>query len=101
MPYESYDYTVVELNGMIYVGDRGDRGDRFQCYNPNRDSWSIKASLPVGKLNLAKSENLIYAIESNWTVHQYDTNRNIWTTVHFYIFTEARRKIRLRIVSTF
>lgn len=85
----SDDYTMVELNGMLYVAD----GARFQCYNPERDCWTAKASSPGAIRSLANSKTIIYGIAWDWTVHQYDAKQDIWTTVHYNMFKDAKRAV--------
>lgn len=77
MPTPAYRYSAVEFDGKIYVAGE----NLFNCYDPDADLWSVKTSITGGKLSLAKSKELLYAIESNWIVHKYDANEDKWTTV--------------------
>lgn len=76
---------TLEFKGKIYVGGGSDGEhctDRFQCYNPDNDSWSVKARIPTAKMTIfAKSNDVLYAIESNKYIYKYDVNQNEWTTV--------------------
>lgn len=79
-------YAAVELNGKIYVAQK----KCFFCYDPSSDSWTVKAILNAGAeiSSLIKSNEILYAIESNCTIHRYDVNQNRWTVV--IIFTKMR-----------
>lgn len=78
LPFGPNKYTAVELNGMIYVAWFSD----FYRYDTPKDLLSkIEAAGTAGTPSFAKSNELIYAIESNWTIHQYDAIQNEWTTV--------------------
>lgn len=79
MPVASSDYAAAELNGKIYVAI----GSYFFWYDTSNDSWSRRSETTfVNELWLAKSNEVIYAIESNWTIHKYNANQNAWTTVN-------------------
>lgn len=80
MPSALHCYAAVEFNGNIYVAG----GSHFFCYDPDADLWSSKAKLFSETPALAKSKDLLYAIDSYWTVHQYDSNQDVWTTVSNY-----------------
>lgn len=88
MPHASYDYAAVEFKGKIYVGGGSNdtdtcRIDHLQCYNPDTDTWSEKARMPTTeKTVFAKSNDVLYALEPNQYIYQYDVNRNEWTTVN-------------------
>lgn len=85
MPHGAYSYGAVEFKGKIYVAGAVKSGyytDCFQCYNPDTDSWSMKANIPyAGAPFLIKSSDIIYAIRSNGDIHQYDVNQNRWSKV--------------------
>lgn len=79
MPVALYEYDAVEINGKIFVAS----GNDLYCYEPDNDSWAVK-SKNATTMNVpwfAKYKEYLYAIESNWNVHRYDTNQDTWTTV--------------------
>lgn len=78
MPMSSSGRGAIEFDGKIYVPDC----NCLYCYDPDNDSWSTKANRSASTTTLlAESNKRLFAIERNWTVHQYDANQNIWTTV--------------------
>lgn len=78
MPFAVEKHIAVELKDEIYIAG----GKRFQCYNHTRDAWSVKSNISGGSAqSLAKSNDILYAITTNWTIYQYDTNRDTWATV--------------------
>lgn len=79
------DGVLIEFQGKIYVAD----GTLFFCYNPDNNSWSAKANISTDdKPWLAKTEDRLFAIESNWAIHQYEENQNKWTTVWIFPSTK-------------
>lgn len=75
-----FNCGAVELNGKIYVAI----DSNFFFYDPTSGLWAKRANFKTAEADqpwLAKSNGLLYAIESNWTIHRYNANKNAWTTV--------------------
>lgn len=74
------DYAAIEFDGKIYVA-----AERiFYCYDPDIDAWETLNKMSF-EPSLGKTNELIYAIEPNWTLHNFNTNKRTWTTVITHI----------------
>lgn len=84
MPSGCFNYVAIDFNGKIYVAGGcdfiGEYEHIFHCYDPTSDSWSVKATFETPKQPwLAKTNEFLYAIGTDWTIHQYDANQDEWT----------------------
>jgi N-acetylneuraminic acid mutarotase len=83
--------TSVVNNNIYAVGGAIEIGsdlDAFEVFDPNTNTWSVKASLPTprGFLSTCAVDGIIYTIGGGWatvcysTVEAYDPITETWTT---------------------
>lgn len=91
MPVKKVSYSIVTVNGKIYViggfKAKDTPSNSVEMYDPENDSWSIKKSMPTARsrIGIAVHNNLIYTF-GGWTknsetdaVEVYDPANDNWS----------------------
>jgi RNA polymerase sigma factor (sigma-70 family) len=82
------NYSVCEVNGMIYAIGGGGGLPNVDAYDPIKDRWTKKADLPTPRTHMSSAvvNGKIYAISGLLpnmkivpTVEEYDPVNDVWT----------------------
>lgn len=85
MPCLLYNSEAIEVNGKIYItggyDKTGNDSNAIFCYF--NATWTAKTYLngKIGKIVLAKSNDLLYVFANN-TLQTYDTSTDTWLEVY-------------------